>query len=235
MITKVIWALAVLALPAQAAAQAYQCRIPTGRVSLPDVERNGEVRQTRVTGYTLALSWSPEFCRLREDSRRHSRQCSGDDGRFAFIVHGLWPEGPNGSWPQWCPTRDEPSSREVNASLCMQPDLNLIARQWEKHGSCMTRDADTYLRVTRILFNSLRWPDFDRLSRNRNLTAGMIRTRLSDANPGLPASAIGLDVNQRGWLEEVRICYGRDFMPIACDRRRFGPGEDDGVRIWRGM
>ena len=83
-----------------------------------------------------------------------------------------------------------PRSREVNAlSICMQPDLNLIARQWEKHGSCMTRDADTYLRVTRILFSSLRWPDFDRLSRNRNLTAGMIRERLSDANPGLPAEA----------------------------------------------
>ncbi len=235
MIRPIVLAIVALLLPAQTAAQAYQCRIPTGRVTLPDMERVGPVRQTRVTGYTLALSWSPEFCRLREVSAQHARQCSGRDGRFAFIVHGLWPEGPNGNWPQWCPTRDQPSSQEVAASLCMQPDTGLIARQWAKHGSCMTRDADAYLRVTRILWNSLRWPDFDRISRQRDLTAGTIRTRLADANPGLEADAIGLDVNERGWLEEMRICYGTDFMPITCDQRRFGPDDDDTVRIWRGM
>lgn len=135
-------AAAMLALPVSAAAQSYQCRIPEGQVSLPDIERDGPVRQTRVTGYTLALSWSPEFCRLREDSRRHARQCSGREGRFAFIVHGLWPEGPGGNWPQWCPTREEPSQRQVRSALCMQPDTNLIARQWYKHGACMTRDPD---------------------------------------------------------------------------------------------
>ncbi|WP_271079006.1 ribonuclease T2 family protein [Aurantiacibacter sp. MUD61] len=229
------WLLAAALLPAQAAAQAYQCRIPQGRVILPEIEPDGPVRQTRVTGYTLALSWSPEFCRLRENAPRHARQCSGRDGRFGFIVHGLWPEGPRGQWPQWCPTRGEPSEREIAASLCMQPDTRLIARQWAKHGSCMTSNADTYLRVTRILWNSLRWPDFDRISRERDLSAGTIRTRLADANPGLPASAIGLDVNERGWLEELRICYGTDFMPVACDRRRFGPDDDDEVRVWRGM
>ncbi len=221
--------------PVAAAAQAYQCRIPQGRVALPAIERDGPVRQTRVTGYTLALSWSPEFCRLREDSRRHARQCSGSDGRFAFIVHGLWPEGPRGTWPQWCPAQREPSQGEVRAAMCMTPDAALLARQWEKHGSCMTRDPDTYLRVTRILWNSLRWPDFDRLSRERDLTAGMIRTRLADANPGLEASAIGLVVNARGWLEEMRICYGADFMPQACDQRRFGPVDGEEVSIWRGM
>ena len=40
--------------PDVAAAQAYQCRIPQGPVSVPAVERDGPVRQVPVTGYTLA-------------------------------------------------------------------------------------------------------------------------------------------------------------------------------------
>ena len=221
--------------PAMAQAQAYQCRIPDGPISIPQVQRDGPVRQTRVTGYTLALSWSPEFCRFREDQPRHARQCSGRAGRFAFVVHGLWPDGPRGSWPQWCPTRARPSAADMRAAMCMSPDAALLTRQWAKHGSCMVRRPRTYYRVTQILWNSLRWPDFDRLSRNRELTAGDIRTSFAEANPYWDTEDIGLVVNERGWLREMRLCYGADFMPTACDRRRFGPGDGERVNIWRGL
>jgi ribonuclease T2 len=228
-------ALALLAMPGLAHAQAYQCRVPSGPVSLPPVERDGVVRQSRVTGYTLALSWSPEFCRFRDDEPRHARQCSGRSGRFAFIVHGLWPESGPGRWPQWCPTPRQPSSAEVRASMCMMPDLALIAEQWEKHGACMTRDPDAYLRVTRILWSSLRIPDFDRLSRRDGLTAGTIRQTFAEANPYWDAEDVGLVVNERGWLREMRLCYDSAFMPTACDRQRFGPDDEEEVRIWRGL
>ncbi|RJY10315.1 ribonuclease T2 family protein [Aurantiacibacter aquimixticola] len=227
--------LALLAMPVQSMAQAYQCRVPQGGISIPDIQRDGPVRQTRVTGYTLALSWSPEFCRFREDSARHARQCSGRAGRFAFVVHGLWPDGPGGRWPQWCPTRERVEPAEARGALCMQPDTALIARQWAKHGSCMTRQPGTYLRVTQILWESLRWPDFDRLSRRDGLTAGDIRTTFAEANPYWDAEDVGLVVNERGWLREMRLCYGADFMPRACDARRYGPDDDAEVRIWRGM
>ncbi|WP_338241963.1 ribonuclease T2 family protein [Aurantiacibacter hainanensis] len=226
---------ALALLPAPAIAQAYQCRVPQGAVSLPQVERDGPVRQSRVTGYTLALSWSPEFCRFRDDEPRHARQCSGREGRFAFIVHGLWPEGRGSQWPQWCPTRRQPSASELRRSMCMTPDAALIAHEWAKHGTCMTRDPDAYLRVSRILWNSLRWPDFDHLSRRDGLTAGMVRETFADANPYWDAEDVGLVVNERGWLREMRLCYDTDFMPTACDTRRFGPGNDEEVRIWRGL
>ena len=233
--TKWVGAALALIIPATANAQAYQCRIPSATVTLPDARQDGERREMAITGYTLALSWSPEFCRLREDSARHARQCSGQAGNFGFIVHGLWPEGARGSWPQWCGTNRQPEGREVNKSLCMIPSESLIAQQWEKHGSCMARNPDTYLRITRILWNSLRWPDFDRLSRREGLTAGDIRTAFAEANPYWEEEHIGLKVNERGWLEEMRLCYDRRFMPTRCDRRRVGPDGDERVRIWRGM
>lgn len=225
--------LALLAQPVLA--QAYQCRAPHGAIALPAITRDGPVRQTRVTGYTLALSWSPQFCRFRTGQPRHARQCSGREGRFAFIVHGLWPEGPRGQWPQWCPTTRQPSQVQLRQSLCMTPDVQLLAREWAKHGSCMVRDPDAYLRITRVLWNSLRWPDFDRLSRRRDLTAGTIRETFAEANPYWDSEDVGMVVSDRGWLRELRLCYGADFMPTACDARRFGPGDGERVNIWRGL
>lgn len=226
-------ALAVI-IPGAAHAQAYQCTIPRGPVSVPVISRDGPIRQVPVTGYTLAVSWSPEYCRGRETRVADRRQCSGTSGRFGFVVHGLWLEG-RGTWPQWCPARRAPTSREIAANLCLTPSAALLAHEWAKHGACMVRRPESYFRVTRILWNSLRWPDFDRIARNESLTAGDIRNAFAQANRHWEPEQVGLVVNERGWLTEMRLCYGRDFMPARCDARRFGPPDSAPVKIWRGL
>ena len=225
---------ALLLTPDVAAAQAYQCRAPQGPLGVPAIARDGPVRRVPVAGYTLALSWSPEYCRLRQDRAADRRQCSGRSGRFGFVVHGLWPEG-RGTWPQWCPARRQPTSRELAANLCLTPSAELLAHEWAKHGSCMVTRPESYFKVTRILWNSLRWPDFDRIARSDALTAGAIRRAFADANRYWEPEHVGLVVNERGWLTEMRLCYGKDFMPARCDARRFGPRDSTPVRIWRGL
>ncbi len=192
------------------------------------------MRQVPVTGYTLALSWSPEFCKAREGQVSQNMQCSGDRGRFGFVVHGLWPEG-RGTWPQWCPTARRVSPAQARGNLCLSPSTALQARQWAKHGACMVRKPETYLRVTRILWDSLTFPDMDRLSRQDELTAGIIRERFLMANRDWRADAIGIHLNRRGWLEELRLCYGKDFRPAECDARRFGARDSASVKVWRGL
>ena len=226
-------ALVLVAIGAPLSAQAYQCRVPE-RVSVPQVRPEGPVRRTPVTGYTLALSWAPEFCKGREAQRENAVQCSGRNGRFGLVVHGLWPEGRH-TWPQWCPTRQTLSPAEAARNLCMIPSARMQASEWARHGACMVRTPGAYFRVTRILFESLRLPDLDRLSREPGLGAGTIRTRFVAANPGWRADAVGVKLNQRGWLEELRLCYGKDFMPKACDRGRLGAADDAPVKIWRGL
>ena len=89
----------LMLLPAPALAQAYQCSLPQ-RIQLPDPPRpDGPARRMAITGYTLAASWSPHYCRTARDGQ--SMQCSGRNGLFGFVLHGLWPEGRSG-WPQWC-------------------------------------------------------------------------------------------------------------------------------------
>lgn len=226
---------ALALIPSAAMAQAYQCGLPQGPVAVPAAARDGPIRRAPIAGYTLALTWSPEYCRFRQDRAADWRQCSGRSGRFGFVVHGLWPEGRGAAWPQWCPSARPPTSRDLAANLCVTPSPAVLAHEWAKHGACMTDAPGKYFRVTRILWNSLRWPDFDRIARADGLTAGQIRQAFADANRYWEPEHVGLVVNARGWLTEMRLCYGRDFMPARCDARRFGPRDSAPVRIWRGL
>ena len=230
-------ALAALALvPGAAFAQAYQCRVPQGPVSVAPVVRDGPVRRVAILGYTLALSWSPEYCRGRRGAdSADDRQCSGRAGRFGFVVHGLWPEGRGAAWPQWCPASRPPTSGELIRNMCMTPSAQLLAHEWTKHGACMASRPESYFRTVRALWNGLRWPDFDRLSRRDGLTAGEVREAFSQANRQWEPENVGLVVNERGWLQEMRLCYDRAFKPAACAARRFGPADSAPVKIWRGL
>ena len=118
----------------------------------------------------------------------------------------------------------------------MMPNTRLIARQWAKHGSCMTpASPSTYFAITRVLWDSYRIPEYDRISREDALTAGRIRRAFAEANPGIPASAIGVKLNERGWLQELRLCYSKLFRPTRCDDRRYGARDATRAKIWRGL
>ena len=192
------------------------------------------MRRLPATGHTLALSWSPEFCRGRERDARHRLQCAGGAGRFGFVVHGLWPEGPRAG-PQWCRRAPPPSPAVVRAQFCRTPSVELIGHAWAKHGSCMARDAGGYFKVSNVLADAMRYPAMERLSREPALTAGALRQAFAAANPGRPANSFGLLVSRTGWLREVKVCLNRRFRPARCPPSRFGPRDAAAIKIWRGL
>jgi ribonuclease T2 len=228
-------ALAACIIGGEAHAQAFQCRVPEKAPQVPLIAQDGPTRRLTLTGYTLALSWSPEFCRTRKTSTPHARQCGGQNGRFGFILHGLWPEGAGGSWPQWCMAAPRPAPATIRQNLCIMPSARLMAHEWAKHGSCMTRKPATYFKVSSILWHSLRFPDFDQLSRRKGLNAGAVREAFVLANPGWRGDQIGISLNRKGWLEGLQLCYGKNFMPARCEKRRLGAGNKVQVKIWRGL
>ena len=226
--------LGALLCPGQAWAQAYQCRIPVDLPAARAVEPDEPAVRTPITGYSLALSWSPEFCRGKERDPAQRLQCSGTAGRFGFIVHGLWPEGA-GRAPEWCRAVPPPTPTTVRAQLCRSPSVSLIAHEWAKHGSCMARDAAGYYRVSNILADAMRYPEIDLLSREPGLTAGAFRKALAEANPGRPAASFGLVVSRSGWLREIRVCLDRRFRAVRCKAQQAGPRDAAGLKIWRGL
>lgn len=224
--------LALAALPAPALAQAYQCAAPAVLPPLKPVVPDGPSNLAPVRSYALAVSWSPEFCRGNQDPQ--STQCSGRNGRFGFVVHGLWPESDSQS-PQWCAAVPPPSPETVRRNLCMTPVPWLIAHEWAKHGSCMASNADGYFRAAHRLWDRLKWPDADALSRREGLTVGDLRTAIAIANPGLRRDAIGVMIGRNGWLRELRLCYSRTYRPQPCRRGMFGPADAEPLKIWRGL
>src|SRR5665213_2575876 len=48
-----------------------------------------------------SLSWSPGWCARHGNDPASRLQCRGGKA-YGLIVHGLWPQFEDGSWPQTC-------------------------------------------------------------------------------------------------------------------------------------
>ena len=151
-----------------------------------------------------------------------------------MVLHGLWPQGERRT-PQWCPSAIRPTPADLRPMMCVTPSARLLSYEWSKHGACMTRQPRGYFRKSRELWGAIRWPDLDRLSRQKPLSAGVLRRALAEANPRWSANGIGVELNSRGWLEGVRFCYGLDYRPKACSRSQLGPADAARISIWRGL
>ena len=222
-----------------ATAQAWQCR-PTKFLPRPALElpEPGQVRRTPIDGYVIALSWSREYCRGRERDPAMRFQCSGDIGDFGFVLHGLWPEAKGPDYPQYCRNVGVLSRKVVTDNICMTPSPQLIQHEWAKHGTCMAKTPEAYFGAAKLLFGAVQFPDMDRLSRQVErgtpLTAGWLAAAFAELNDGLPANAVKVKTNNKGWLQEIRICLGKDLKPRRCPTVVQGLSDKAAVKVWRG-
>src|SRR5580692_8584729 len=79
--------------------------------------------------YVMNLAWGPAFCSVPGASA----ECKAPQG---FVLHGLWPQNYDGSYPVNCSDRPGPKQPELN--LDITPDLPLVEHEWSKHGTCTT-------------------------------------------------------------------------------------------------
>ncbi|KTE14266.1 ribonuclease T2 family protein [Sphingopyxis sp. H115] len=227
-------ALPLALMPVAAGAQALACSVPD-RISVPRIEqpKRGEpVRNPKTTGYLLAMSWSPQHCAGVRDPKgaRDRFQCSGESGRFGWVLHGLWPETDNPGYPQWCrPARIVPQP-VLRKHMCMTPSAQLLQHEWAKHGTCMSPNPAAYFRSAAILFGAVRFPDMKALAA-RPQTAGGIRRAFAAANRGISEPMIAVSTDRQGWLKEVRLCLGPRMRPQRCKPFQAGAADRMAVRV----
>jgi ribonuclease T2 len=162
--------------------------------------------------YLLNLSWSPEFCSIQGTSP----QCAAHPG---FVVHGLWPQNYDGSYPVFCSRRRGPSHPEEN--LDITPDPSLLAHEWSKHGTCTALKPEEFFALERQAFHSVEVPKlFTSLDHEVLLKPVEILDLFAKANPSFPRGSIVLSCGHNR-LTAIEVCMAKDGLkPIACQGLR---------------
>jgi ribonuclease T2 len=228
--------LAAVTAPGAASAQAYRCAIPA-ELPAPRVEgptARDPRRVLPIGSYTLAISWSPQFCRSGGSGRPASQfQCAGGN-RFGFVLHGLWPDGRGREWPQYCRPAAALPREVIRRNLCTTPSAQLLQHEYAKHGTCMGISPAAYFDRSSRLYARLRYPDMDALSRRRALTTGQFLQAFARANPGLSPDMLRVTADRQGWLDEVWLCLDTRFAYARCPAGQSGRRAGLPLRIWRG-
>ena len=235
-VIRVMGATAFLVTPIAASAQALSCSIPN-QIERPHPElpsASQPQRQLPIGGYTLALTWTPEYCHGHAREGRNALECGGGN-RFGFALHGLWPDGIGRDWPQYCRSTPLLAPATIRANLCATPSAQLLQHEWAKHGTCLPGlNPDSYFKRSTGMYAALRYPDMDALSREQGLTVGRLAAAIASGNPAVPASAIRVTVNQRGWLDEMWLCLDKGFAYVRCRADSGGSSAATSLKIWRG-
>ncbi|HEX8553770.1 MAG TPA: ribonuclease T [Sphingomonas sp.] len=226
---------AAFTLPGIAHAQALRCAVPTGPQRVrPDLASASQPKRVvPIGGYTLALTWNPQYCRGKARDRSAAFQC-GEGNSFGFTLHGLWPDGEGKEWPQYCRTTGLIPQPVIRGALCATPSAQLLQHEWAKHGTCMAGESPaSYFRRATGLYGRVRYPDMDRLSRGM-LTAGRLAKAIADANPGLSPQMMRITTSRGGWLDELWLCLDRRFRYARCPAHQGGVAPSTPIKVWRG-
>jgi ribonuclease T2 len=157
--------------------------------------------------YLLNLSWSPEFCY----SHRDAPECAA---RSTFVMHGLWPENNDGSYPESC--RNAPGPRDPSMYRDLYADAGLLAHEWERHGTCTGLGADAYFSSARKAFQSVRIPPaLSHLNSQTALPPDAIIRMFTDSNPAIPESSFAVSCGHN-FLTAVEVCLGKSLRPLPC-------------------
>jgi ribonuclease T2 len=193
---------------------------PGGRAPL-DRQPNPRNEAGRFDYYALVLSWSPTYCAtLRRDG--YDPQCHSRDGkRYAFVLHGLWPQHERG-WPENCPTQSRPfvPERVISGMLDIMPSKPLIIHEYRKHGTCSGLDPEGYYKVSRQLYQKVRIPPrYERPNQAFTVSPAEVIRDFVSVNPELKAENIAVACGGPGnRLREIRVCFSREGTLRACGR-----------------
>src|SRR6202451_197817 len=147
--------------------------------------------------YLLTLSWTPEFCH----GHQGNPECSGHHG---FMVHGLWPQFKDGTWPANCQT-SQPAPTDSSPVADIMPQY-LMRHEWEKHGTCSGLSGNDYFALTRKVFDSIKIPNqFVLPSSSFTIRPAELKDDFEKSNSSLADQDMVIQLNRK-YLNAVEIC-----------------------------
>jgi ribonuclease T2 len=157
--------------------------------------------------YLLNISWSPEYCHSHPSDIQCARHST-------FVLHGLWPQNADGSYPQLCSTTPGPSNPSQYADI--YPDPGLLQHEWRTHGTCSGLSPDAYFTTARQAFQSVTIPPtLANLNHQISLPPAKILTLVSQSNPNLTQQNLALSCGSN-YLTAVEVCLDKTLRPTPC-------------------
>jgi ribonuclease T2 len=157
--------------------------------------------------YLLNLSWSPEFCH----SHPNATECAS---RPTFVLHGLWPQNTDGTYPQNCSNAPGPTNASRYADI--YPDRGLLQHEWRTHGTCSGLTPDAFFTAARAAFQSVTIPPaLAQLTSQISLPPAQILGLVTAANPTLQSSSLALSCGNN-YLTAVEVCLDKQLQPTPC-------------------
>ncbi len=169
--------------------------------------------------YAFVLSWSPTHC-SGQAGADDDQQCNRQDGRrYAFIVHGLWPQYTRG-YPENCVPRGTSYVPQhlIDNMMDVMPSKKLIIHEYRKHGTCSGLAPFAYFDFIRKQFDALTIPDrYINPYETQFVSPDDFIDELVEENPQLTPEMIVVSCGGPGnRMKEVRICLSKDGKPAAC-------------------
>jgi ribonuclease T2 len=157
--------------------------------------------------YLLDMPWGPKFCSIADVSPQCHPQRS-------FVVHGLWPQNNDGSYPVFCSNESGPLNPREN--LDITPDLGLLAHEWNKHGTCSNQGPKHYFQMAHEAFTSIHVPhEFNGIDRETSMSPAQILELFYKINPQLPQGSLIVSCHDDQFTA-VEACFTTSLRPTRC-------------------
>ncbi len=158
--------------------------------------------------YLLDMVPGADFCRLVKDA---GPQCQPQSG---LVVHGLWPQNNNDTWPQFCSKQE--AGTDLRASLDITPDLSLLQHEWDKHGTCTGLDGAGYFAAAHRARAQITVPQaLLTATPNRTFTPLFLLNMFYQVNPGMVPGSLSLSCREDR-LMAVEACFDKSLGPTPC-------------------
>ena len=165
--------------------------------------------------YQFTLSWAPEFC-ATQSGNRSSSECDPKK-HYGLVVHGLWPQNDDGSWPSDCTSASPVSNEIVREMLPIMPARGLIQHEWAKHGTCSGLAVQDYFSRVQQLYKQVKVPQqFQQPKQEIDIDPRKIEQSFTDSNSA-PQGAFRVSC-KNGALVEIDACFTKDFQYRACGK-----------------
>jgi ribonuclease T2 len=188
-------------------ARVYVCLITVVLACLPHAFAQQKGTPGKFDFFLLNIVPSQEFCAIKDVGSA----CHSQDG---FVLHGLWAQNDDGTYPVFCAERPGPKHPEKN--LDITPDLGLLAHEWAKHGTCTTLKPDAFFHAEHKAYRDFVVPpEIAMLKAAVTLAPEAIVAEFESANPKYPHGSVIVWCSAKK-LMSVSACLSKDLKPIAC-------------------